>query len=166
VAQKAGNIIDAFLTLPDRTVKRNIDENELYGDWTITVQSLNFIDKQQSDYPDWKSITFPVLTFKLKTDNTVEAWLAKKYIPISIFEYPEDVIDSTVISGIWKIEKDTLYKKASDVGYGNKLNLKFDFKGNRIFFINLDISEQNGKLILWSYIGDPDNLYYQEFMKK
>ncbi len=160
IAQEAGEFVDEFLTLPDRTVKRDVLDNELYGEWILTGQSLKYLNKQQTDYPDWESITYPSLRFELKENKTVDAWIYKKYLPISFFKYHVTVNDSAVISGKWTIGKDS-YNVDTASTYKNKLFL--DFNINAI--VSLDIAEQDGKIILWSYIGDPDDLYYQEYKR-
>jgi hypothetical protein len=160
IAQVAGELVDDFLTLPDRTIKRNISDNELYGCWILTGQSLQYLDKQQNDYPSWESITYPSLRFELKADKTVEAWIHDKYLPISFFKYSVTEKDSTLIIGKWSIGQD-LY--CTDTASTFRNNLHLDFNINAI--VTLDIAEQNGELSLWSYIGDPDNLYYQEYKR-
>jgi hypothetical protein len=160
IAHEAGELVDEFLTLPDRTVKRDILDSELYGDWILTGQSLKYINRQKTDYPDWESITYPSLRFELNEDKTVKAWIYEKYLPISFFKYPVTVNDSVLISGKWTISKD-LYSTDTISTFKNKLYL--DFNINAI--VTLNIAETDGKLILWSYIGDPDNLYYQEYKR-
>jgi hypothetical protein len=160
IAHEAGELVDEFLTLPDRTVKRDVLDNELYGDWVLTGQSLKYLNKQQTDYPDWESITYPSLRFELNEDKTVKAWIYEKYLPISFFKYPVTVNDSVLISGKWTISKDS-YSTDTISTFKNKLYL--DFNINAI--VTLDIAEKDGKIILWSYIGDPDNLYYQEYKR-
>lgn len=160
IAQEAGELVDEFLTLPDRTVKRDVFDYELYGDWILTGQSLKYLNKQQTDYPDWESITYPSLRFELNEDKTVKAWIYEKYLSISFFKYRVTVNDSALISGKWTIGKDS-YRTDTISTFKNKLYL--DFNINAI--VTLDIAENDGKIILWSYIGDPDNLYYQEYKK-
>lgn len=160
IAKEAGDLVDEFLTLPDRTVKRDILDNELYGEWILTGQSKKYLDKQQTDYPDWESITYPSFRFELKENKSVKAWIYKKYLPISFFKYPVVDIDSALISGKWTIGKDS-YSTDTILTFKNKLYL--DFNINAI--VTLDIAEKDGRIILWSYIGDPDNLYYQEYIR-
>jgi hypothetical protein len=81
-------------------------------------------------------------------------------LPISFFKYPVTVNDSVLISGKWTISKDS-YSTDTISTFKNKLYL--DFNINAI--VTLDIAEKDGKIILWSYIGDPDNLYYQEYKR-
>ncbi len=161
VAQEVGEFIDEFLTLPDRTVKRDILDNELCGKWILTGQSLEYLNKQQMDYPDWESITYPSLKFELKEDKTVAAWIYNKYRPISFFKYPLTDNDSTLISGKWTIGKD-LYSSNSTSTFRNNLHLDFNIDA----IVTLDIAEQDGQIRLWTYIGDPDLLYYQEYKRK
>lgn len=161
VVKVAADVVDDFLTLPDRTVKRDILDNELYGEWILTGQSLRYLDKQQTDYPDWESITYPSLRFELKEDKTVRAWIYDKYRPISFFKYQVAVTDSALITGKWTVGKD-LYSSDTTSAFRNKLHL--DFNINAI--VTLDIAEKEGKISLWDYIGDPDNLYYQEYKMK
>lgn len=160
IAHEAGELVDEFLTLPDRAVKRDILDSELYGDWILTGQSLKYLNKQKTDYPDWESITYPSLRFELNKDKTVKAWIYKKYLPISFFKYPVTVNDSVLVSGKWTVSKDS-YSTDTISTFKNKLYL--DFNINAI--VTLDIAEKDGKIILWSYIGDPDNLYYQEYKR-
>lgn len=158
VVKETADVLDDFFSLPDRTLKRDVLDNELYGDWVITEESLFSLNKQQSDYPNWQSITYPSLRFTLKKDSTVEAWIFEQYLPISFYKYPVTVVDSVLITGKWLVGKD-LYCSDTTSVYKNELQMYFDCSG----IVRFNIAEQEREILLWSYIGDPDLLYYQEY---
>ena len=57
-------------------------------------------------------------------------------------------------------EKENLSNKISPV-----LELGFDYPDSNGLMTSLYIYEENSKLILWGFIGDPDDFRPQDFVK-
>ena len=83
---------------------------------------------------------------KLKTD-----WLG---------DYYSDLNEDSVISCSWDL---AIEKNLSDK-WTPVLELDLEYSNNYGALYSLYIYEENGKLIIWDFIGDPDDFHPQDFV--
>jgi hypothetical protein len=163
IGRGVGEVVDGFLILPDRQVKRDITELELYGEWYITEESTRLLNAHMNDYRDWETLSILAEKFTFKQDGYIDAGLTLKYEPISLYKIPIEN-DSLKLSGTWKLTRNEKFNATGQ--YKNNLNIGFEYEPNTTLFLDLGIHEAKDKLTLYSYIGDPDNTHYLEYVKK
>ncbi len=155
-----------FTNIPQRYIEREVEDVELVGLWTLTQDSeariIAYIDHDES-----RSIGTPWKTISVNPDGTCQVkpemlWITKR----------ESILNNSDIfaSCTWK-SKEVL--GSSEDGTSKKVPgvfLRFERFNNQtemyeVYYTDLFISEENNELILWSYIGNPANVKYQDFKK-
>lgn len=135
--------------LPDLDLKRTVKRDEIIGVWVLTPHSKDMIAKQKSagTKPEKCHIKF-------SPDGTCEFHSAySKGIDVVYLQS----------SGKWVLEHDT--DGDSNVKKKNALRLLMQ---SSEFYSNtyLNCMEENGKLILWNFHGDPDSMDLIEYVKE
>lgn len=130
--------------LPDIRLNRNVLPSEIVGVWTMTEDSFQDI-KTDSDAASLKG-THSDFWIEIREDGTL------RYC--SLLQMPTRVVDNV---GTWKLQPRT------DSSKGNELAILLDVNGDYDFV--LDFTEDDGKLLLWTYFGDPDSWRLQQYQK-
>lgn len=144
-------IVSLFFPPPDRYIYRDVKPEELTGTWQITAESQSIVDEFIIRYPDFP-IAAPYETITLNADGfCLVHWLKK--------------LDFAMRTGLlgckWEIKKSS-YTTGKDISL---VEFAFEYFGNYTAYRSLNIFEENGELILWKYVGDPDDAVPQEFKK-
>jgi len=131
--------------LPDIRLKRNAAPSEIVGLWTITAESLRDI-KTDSDA---KSVDGPrdIYQIEFRGDGTLTYR--------SLLQMPTRHVDA---KGRWKLVP------LSERKAGNELSVLLDLDGGSYGF-SLDFTEEKGKLLLWTFFGDPDSWRLEMYEK-
>ena len=150
-------IMNVIFELPERYIERDVKAEEMVGIWNIAPDSEvdvnNFIEK----FPDWDGFA-PWKTFTLNSDGSCSVELDTAWLGDS---YSNDVAVVKTTSCNWNLAKqENLSNKISPV-----LELGFDYPDSNGLMTSLYIYEENSKLILWGFIGDPDDFRPQDFVK-
>jgi hypothetical protein len=151
---------DLFLELPDRSVQRKVSKNELYGSWSVSNSSVSRMEYFESENPDWDGIPFPAMLFTLQKANHITGVFNAKYIrkeDKDDFFLLSDYKDTLTLVGQWDLEADTMFHY--------KIVAQFDFPKNHTYFYSFNLAEEDSSLVLWNYIGDPDDVKYQDYKK-
>ena len=138
---------------PDRHLKVLPNREEMVGRWTIDAASIERTKSEQRFYPMSKLNPEDHLIV-LRQDGTCSF---KSY---STFQFDRDYV---VSEGQWK-----LVLEGPDVGSEGKqasLEITLTPTANDYVVARFNIVRENGKLILWQYIGDPDRAKYADFHK-
>lgn len=129
--------------LPDIRLKRNVTPEEITGIWTMTLDSFQDI-KTDSDasaiigsHKDFQ--------IEIRKDGTL------RYR--SLLQMPTRAVD---YQGTWELKPHTDRK-------GNKLDITLEANGSYSF--SLDFTEEKGKLLLWTFFGDPDSWRLEQYEK-
>ncbi|MEZ4937407.1 MAG: hypothetical protein R2799_07420 [Crocinitomicaceae bacterium] len=151
--------------LPKRQIDRKPTYRELVGFWEITSSSIQSVEKWQEKYPDWDN-GFPYESFFLKEDSSVLMPLK----PNKLFwreNFSKQSLEDT-LKGVWSIKKEPVIYGDDDSTYIVSIRLDYyeNSKRTHMEFLDLIIAEENGELILWTFLGDPDQVIYQDYKKK
>lgn len=149
-------IFNAIFELPERYVERDVKPEEMVGTWAITSESETDVDNFVTKFPDWGA-SVPWKTFTLNNDGSCELeleidWLSKSY--------SKDIISKSMTSCSWNLAaEENLSNKTSPI-----LKLKLEYPNNLYMLYSLYIFEENSELIVWDFIGDPDDFHPQDFV--
>jgi hypothetical protein len=159
--------IDNF---PQRYIEREVDEIELVGTWKITPDSepriKAYFEQIQNGDLYWGPIRVPWKTITLSKDGICQ-------IEFEVSWDNENKVLTQPDAGstcTWKIEKISGYdKKLSPkqvLGLFVRLEHFNEQEGHYyVYYSECYIVEENNELILWSFIGDPTQVEYQDFKK-
>lgn len=115
---------------PDISLKRRVDEKEVIGTWKLTEATMTLAKR----YGYVPAADFPH-TIELRTDHTV------KFAAITVS--PPHKVTPTKADGTWRLE------------FRDENQLSFNLNG---YGMNFAFTEtDNGRLILWQFLGDPDD---------
>jgi hypothetical protein len=130
--------------LPDIRLKRNVTHKEIVGVWTMTQDSFRDI-KTDSDASDIQGS---------HKDYQIEIWEDGTVRYRSLLQMPTRTVD---YRGTWQL------KPQADSAKGNRLHMLLEADGT--YGVSLDFTEQDGKLLLWTYFGDPDSWRLEQYEK-
>ena len=150
-------IMNVIFGLPERYIERDVKAEEMVGIWNITPDSEFDVNEFIKKFPDWSGFA-PWKTFTLNSDGSCSVELDTVWLGDSYFT---DVPVVNTTSCNWNLAKqENLSNKISPV-----LELSFDYPDSNGLMTSLYIYEENIKLILWGFIGDPDDFRPQDFVK-
>jgi hypothetical protein len=150
-------ILNVIFGMPKRYIKRDVTPEEMVGIWTITSDSEADVKEFINRFPDWVAYT-PWKTITLNDDGTCKVesdlnWMGEDHV--------SDTSVDKIISCSWELGKEeNLNGKQSPV-----LEWNLEYSSNHGSMRSLYIYEENGELILWNFIGDPDDFRVQDFVK-
>ncbi len=159
--------IDYF---PQRYIEREVDKTELVGTWKITPDSESriktFFEKIQNGDLDWEPITAPWKTITLNEDGTCQIEFEVSW-DIENKVLPEPDAGPTCT---WKIKKITGYDKEFSSKYVPGLFVRLEHFNEQedryyVYYSECYIVEENNELVLWDFIGDPEQVEFQDFKK-
>jgi len=130
--------------LPDIRLKRKVTPDELAGVWTMTQESFEDT-KTDSAASDIKG-THKDYRIDIHQDGTL------RYR--SLLQMPTRTVD---YRGIWHLKPQTGSTK------GDRLHLLLE--GNGTHSVSFDVTEENRKLVLWTFFGDPDSWRLEKYEK-
>lgn len=164
-------IMSVVFGLPDRFIKRAVKAEELVGEWKITSDSEEKLNKFRETFPDWPGVA-PFKTIQLSKDRTCQIKIESQWLPNYVNstsgmphdEIPQDILANNILSCSWGIAKTRVF---SDSGREEvqDLEISIDYPNNYRQTYGLFIYEENEALILWTFIGDPDDFVPQDFVK-
>lgn len=149
-------IMSVIFELPERHIERDVKIEELVGTWKVTPESESDVNSWVNQQPDW-GIVSPWKTFTLNGDGSCKVELQANWLG----DFYADLATKSMNSCSWKLEKE---KNLSD-NTSPVLKLDFEYPGNYTAMFSLHLFEEDGKLILWNFIGDPDDFVTQDFVK-
>ena len=132
--------------LPDLRLERNVKPSEIVGTWTITEDSLRGIKRD----PDAKSVD------GVRNAYQIEIRGDGALIYRSLLQMPTRHVKA---KGSWKLKP--LFERKT----GNELSIDLEMNGGGYVF-SLYFTEENGKLLLWTYFGDPDSWRLEMYEKE
>jgi hypothetical protein len=154
------------INYPQRYIEREVNNTELVGTWKITPDSeTRMIDYfQQKDSKlyleaPWKSIS-------LNKDGSCKVDLEVSWsLNNEVLEEADALSTCT-----WKTDKILGYKEHGSFNHVSGLTVSFEHFNKQennyhIYYSEFYIVEENKKLVLWNFIGDPAHLSYQDFMR-
>lgn len=131
----------------------------MIGDWHITPKSEMDVNLWVDQNPDW-GIHAPWKTITLNKDGSCTVAIEIGWLRES-GRYSKEVLANKMVSCSWNLTEDeNLSGKLSPV-----LELEFNYPKNYTTKSSLYIFEENNELIIWSFIGDPDDFQPQDFVK-
>jgi len=155
-----------FPDVPKRQFDRQVDKTEIIGAWELTPASetqLNALTEQESSWgidSPWKSIT---LSSNGSCRVELEpSWLSAHSDILKLADTMESCMwDLEYVSGVYEnngvrntpgiVLKFSHYNQAADI---------YELYPSELRFFN-----RNGKLVLWDYIGNPNDAKYQDYEK-
>ncbi|HNE06172.1 MAG TPA: hypothetical protein PLT08_16725 [Anaerolineales bacterium] len=147
-------ILSAIFELPERYIERDVKVEEMVGTWNLTSDSEADVNTWINYHWDW-GIDAPWKTFTLNKDGSCKVEFQSEWLSSS------DLATTNVISCTWKLEKEeNLSDKISPV-----LKFKFEYSDKGTSMFSSYLFEENNKMIVWNFIGDPDDFITQDFVK-
>jgi hypothetical protein len=153
----ACGIMSVIFGMPERYIERDVTPEEMVGVWTVTSDSEADVKEFMERFPGWVAFT-PWKTITLNADGTcsVESdlnWMDE--------EHTSETLPYRIISCSWQLGKqENLNGKQSPI-----LEWDLEYSNNQGSMRSLYLYEENGKLILWNFIGDPDDFRVQDFVR-
>jgi len=145
-------IMSLIFGLPERYIERDVKMNEMVGIWNITPDSEADIKEFVKKFPGWDAY-MPLKTITLNDDGTCNIEFDEIH---SIY-----TTTNNIISCSWDLGKErNLSDKISPI-----LELDFEYSNNHGSMRSLYIYEEDNNLIIWGFIGDPDDFRTQDFVK-
>ena len=142
--------------LPERYIERDVKTEEMVGTWNVTSESEADVNKFLRTSPGW-SISAPWKTFTLNSDGSCSVEIKNDWLG----DFYSDLATKSMKSCSWNLAREeNLSHKISPV-----LDLDFEYSDAYSTSFSLYIVEEDGKLILWNFIGDPDDFLPQDFVK-
>ena len=123
--------------LPDRNVKRTVDPAELVGIWELTSESLALLKRE-----GYTPATDQVHRLEFLPDG--EMSYASVHDGVE-FNYVDQ-------RAVWYVKNE------------NKIAITIK-QPNLTTYSGFGIAEENGRLILWSFLGDPDSWEFIEYKR-
>lgn len=156
-------ILSFVFDQPERYIAREVITGEMLGTWSITPDSEAEVTQFVQKYPDW-GVPAPWKSITLNEDGSCDVkleigWLGAASVSPTE-SYSKSVISNDITSCSWGLAKDeNTSGKTSSV-----VKLALEYLGNYSALYSLYIVEENGGLILWNFIGDPDDFRMQDFV--
>jgi hypothetical protein len=149
-------IMNVIFELPERYIEREVSVEEMIGTWNVTSDGESRVNNFVKTYPEWGA-SAPWKTFTLKSDGSCNVELKNDWLG----DFHSALAAKSMTSCSWSLAKEeNLSNKMSPV-----LKLAFEYSKNYSAKFSLYIFEENGKLIVWDFIGDPDDFLPQDFIK-
>ena len=150
--------------LPDRHIKRQVVKEEFIGIWKTNEKSLNNL--KYFGYDQHLKINDYQLILNDNGSCTFVGYNDYHMINPSDDKEKNDYMTAT---GNWEIKYDEKFSTDNGnkewgliITFDNDFIRKNDFFGKALWYIY----EENAKLILWTYAGDPDSVRYFDLIKK
>ena len=151
-------------SLPARFIDRIPKPNEFVGLWSLNINSIEEVKAYKKENGFWDS-SFDFKSFALNSDSTVVILASNSN---SIMNHYSQ--ETKTLSGRWFLKNAANYSGNADSNFVVEIEIisegskDGEISGTSIFGLN--IYEENGALILWDYLGDPDHVKYLDFNKK
>jgi hypothetical protein len=155
-------IMTVIFGLPERYIERDVQLQELVGKWQITPDSEKDLIEFQEKFPDLNDLAVPWKTIQLNEDGTCQLTLENKWTskPSNSSSGTSQDIPDKDIACSWKTAKVSAITNENVPG----IEISTDPSGR--YGHPLYIYEDEDKtLILWNFIGDPDDFTPQDFIK-
>jgi hypothetical protein len=164
-------ILSLIFGLPDRYIKRDVKIQEIAGEWRITKESENKLIEFRDAFPHWPAIA-PWKAIQLNADGTCKVKLEMQWLPnfensppgVPHEDIPNDVLKNNILACSWKITEIDGFSDS-----GNKavpaIDISINYPDSGTYNYSLYIYEEKDILILWNFIGDPDDFVPQDFTK-
>jgi hypothetical protein len=149
-------ILSLIFDSPDRYIDREVRPQEMTGTWKIIPTGETEVDAWVMEEPDW-GIYLPWKAMSLNEDGSCSVAIEPGWLRAA----HADKAAGDLLSCAWKLsEIDNLDGEPVP---GLELDLKYP--GNYDMLYSLYLYEENGELVLWNFIGDPDDFQTQDFVK-
>jgi hypothetical protein len=151
-------ILSVIFDLPERYIERDVTQEEMVGTWNITSDSEADVREFVAKFSDWDAY-MPFTSLTLNDDGTCSGEYKANWLD-EVASSDISIIRTTSCS--WDLLKEeNLSGKLSPV-----IRLGFEYSNNsKGGGLPLYVYEENDELILWSFIGDPDDFRTQDFVK-
>lgn len=155
---------------PQRYIEREVDNIELVGTWNITPDSepriAAYFDEIKDSGLYWGPVKAPWKTMTLNQDGTCQIDFEASWDIENKVLTESDGLSSCT----WEIKKISGYDKEFSSKHVPGLVMRFEHFNEQedlyhIYDSESYIVEENNKLVLWYFIGDPTHLQYQNFGK-
>ena len=162
-------IMNPSYDTPKRYIDRDVKAKEMIGTWEITPESVTSVDKFINESKWWiTDAPIPWKAITLNGDKTCDVrfeinWLPNENAFPTSVPHPlisNDVLVNDMVSCRWKISTRIRVNKEVPA-----FHLDFEYPNNTYSMDSLYIYEENGRLILWDFIGNPDYFIFQDFVK-
>ena len=149
-------IMNLIFDLPERYIERDVRVDEMLGAWSVTPHSEADVNNFIKNNPN-STVSAPWKAFTLNLDGSCDM----KLEPGWLGGFNSDLATKSLSSCSWSLAKEkNLSGKISPV-----LDLMLEYTNSYSAAFSLYIFEENGKLIVWDFIGDPDDFLPQDFAK-
>jgi len=149
-------IMTVLFGLPERYIERDVNMDEMVGTWSVTPESESYVNSWVNRHYDW-GIIAPWRSFMLNGDGSCKIEIQTDWLDASYSKLPT----ANMTSCSWTLDKErNPSNKISPV-----LELTIEYPNNYGGIFSLYIFEENGGLIVWNFIGDPDDFLPQDFVK-
>lgn len=132
--------------LPDRSLKQYVGETDVIGVWELTSDSMKLLARDGYNGPSNQTHHISFLA-----DGTCE------------FQTVLDGFKGGThynAKGKWVLEKDTMGDSNVKVRNAIRMELKLP---TTTYLRYLNFDRRKGKLVLWSFYGDPDSWEFMEY---
>ena len=134
--------------LPDRSLKQYVSENDVVGTWELTADSMKLLERDGYNRVSNAPNVVVFLADGTCTFNTV------------LDEFKGGTHYN--VQGKWVLERDTM----GDSTIRKKNAIRMDLKSPATTYQKyLNLDRRGGRLILWSFYGDPDSWEFMEYEK-
>lgn len=150
-------ILSVIFELPERYIERDVKAEEMVGTWNITSDSEADVKEFAKKFQGWDAY-MPFTSITLSADGTCNAQYQANWLD-EVVSNDISIIRTTSCS--WNVAKEeNLSDKISPV-----VELDFEYANGYGRIQSLYIYEENNELVIWSFIGDPDDFRTQDFVK-
>jgi hypothetical protein len=133
--------------LPDRNIKRTVAPEEIVGTWKLTPDTVELIHRNHL-----KESPEHAYTVTLNADGSMK-FASVHQEGVGMFQYIE-------AEGKWSLGLDSVIGDPSRKHY--QLDITIDESGKRLTE-RFGLTDMNGKLVLWRFLGDPDSWEFIEY---
>jgi hypothetical protein len=151
-------IMSVIFGLPERYIEREMTPEEMVGTWNITSESETDVREFVAKFSDWDAY-MPFTSLTLNGDGTCSGEYRANWLD-EVASTDISIIHTTSCS--WDLLKEeNLSGKISPV-----VRLSFEYSNNsQGGGLALYVYEENDELIIWNFIGDPDDFRTQDFVR-
>ncbi len=155
-------IMSVIFGSPQPYIHRDVKTSELLGTWTVTAESAAKQDAGIERFPGWRAMV-PWRSMTLTGDHSCQVNLEPKWLGEHEISGLATAEASHAALASCKWELTTL----SSVEDKNVTGLRVDAGtlGQAPIGADFYIDEDNGGLVLWNFIGDPDDFVTLDYRK-
>ena len=150
---------------PQRYMDRDVEPKELVGTWQVTSDSQSRIDiylQQQDEF--WPISPAPWNSIILNDNGSCKIELESSWAVDNEVLNEADALPTCT----WKIDRLLGYDEQGSSNYVTGLFVRFEHYNEQedryyVYYSESFIAEEDNKLVIWNFIGNPSQIRYQNF---